>query len=207
MKGGSCESAAALRATRRRDLRRLRGRMMYATVPAKSAKSTTTTTDTASGVIFWGPADASMISSAFAPQAESVGVSAFWQDALAMTQKRPAGVSGARRKSLCAPVRWMGIRSDLDDRTGRSIFPSDFVRSQMNRNYTLMNALSAWAVALCCPHCGRTGSCTVSEDADDGGKEPRLRVEGLSSGFVVVELRPGAGQDIRCGTCNSSALK
>jgi hypothetical protein len=102
MKGGSCESAAALRATRRRDLRRLRGRMMYATVPAKSAKSTTTTTDTASGVIFWGPADASMISSAFAPQVESVGVPPFWQDALAMTQKRPAGVSGARRKA-CVP--------------------------------------------------------------------------------------------------------
>jgi DNA-directed RNA polymerase subunit RPC12/RpoP len=71
----------------------------------------------------------------------------------------------------------------------------------MNRDNTLMNALSAWTVGLRCPHCGRTGTGTVSEDA-----EPRLRVDGLSSGFVVVELT-GSRQDIRCGTCNSSALK
>jgi hypothetical protein len=174
--------------------------MMYATQPAKSAKSTTTTTDTALGVIFWGPADASIISSAFAAQVESVGGPAFWQHALAMTQEGSA-------KILWAPMRRMGLRSYLDDRAGRSIFHSHFVQAQMNRNYTFMNALSAWAVALRCPHCGRTGSCTISEDVDDGRKEPRLRVEGLSSGFVVVELRPGAGQDIRCGTCNSSALK
>jgi hypothetical protein len=77
----------------------------------------------------------------------------------------------------------------------------------MRSGGALVNALSAWTVALCCPHCGRTGSCAVSEDAYDGQKEPRLRVDRLSSGFVVVELRPGAGQDIRCGTCNSSALK
>ena len=76
----------------------------------------------------------------------------------------------------------------------------------MKRDYALMNALSAWTVALRCPHCGRTGSGTVSEDAY-GKNEQRLRVDRLSSGFVVVELRPGAGQDIRCGTCNSSALK
>jgi hypothetical protein len=206
MKGGSCESAAALRATRRRDLRRLRGRMMYATVPAKSAKSTTTTTDTASGVIL-GPRGCFDDFIRFcAPSRECRGVGL-----LAGCPRHDSETARwcewGSAKSLCAPVRWMGLRSDLDDRTGRSIFHSDFVRSQMNRNYTLMNALSAWAVALCCPHCGRTGSCTVSEDADDGGKEPRLRVEGLSSGFVVVELRPGAGQDIRCGTCNSSALK
>jgi hypothetical protein len=79
--------------------------------------------------------------------------------------------------------------------------------SQMNRDYALMNALSAWTVALCCPHCGRTGSGTVSEDTYGGQREPRLRVDGLSSGFVIVELRPGARQDIRCATCNSSALK
>jgi hypothetical protein len=77
----------------------------------------------------------------------------------------------------------------------------------MNRDYALMNASSEWTVALCCPHCGRTGSGTVSEDPYDGQKEPHRRVDGLSSGFVVAELRPGAGQDIRCGTCNSSALK
>jgi hypothetical protein len=52
IKGGSGESVAALRATGRRDLRRLRGRMMYATIPAKSTKRTTTTTETASVVIF-----------------------------------------------------------------------------------------------------------------------------------------------------------
>jgi hypothetical protein len=78
---------------------------------------------------------------------------------------------------------------------------------QMSRNYALMNALSAWAVALRCPHCGRTGSGTVSEDRHDQQEEPRLRIDSLPRGFVAVELRPGAGQDIRCATCNSSALK
>jgi hypothetical protein len=77
----------------------------------------------------------------------------------------------------------------------------------MNRDNTLMNPLSAWTVALRCPFCGHTGSGAISEDAYDGHKEPRLRVDGLSRGFVVVELRLGPGQDIRCGTCNSSALK
>jgi DNA-directed RNA polymerase subunit RPC12/RpoP len=77
----------------------------------------------------------------------------------------------------------------------------------MNRNYAPLSALSEWTVALRCPHCGRAGSGIVSEDHADGQIEPRLRVDGLSSGFVVVELRTGAGQDIRCGTCNSSALK
>jgi hypothetical protein len=76
-------------------------------------------------------------------------------------------------------------------------------KSVMNRNYTqTMTALSAWVVALCCPHCGRTGTGTVSEGAGS-----RLRADSLSSGFGAVELRPGAGQDIRCVTCNSSALK
>ncbi len=78
----------------------------------------------------------------------------------------------------------------------------------MSRNYTQpMTALNAWAVTLCCPHCGRTGTGTVSEDGMNGQTEPRLRVDSLPSGFVAVELRPGAGQDIRCITCNSSALK
>jgi DNA-directed RNA polymerase subunit RPC12/RpoP len=76
----------------------------------------------------------------------------------------------------------------------------------MNRDYALMNTLSAWTVALRCPHCGHTGSGTVSEDAHGGQRERRLRMD-VSSGFVVVELRTGAGQVIRCGTCNSSALK
>jgi hypothetical protein len=39
---------SALRATGRRDWRRLRGRMMHATAPAKSAKMATITTDAAS---------------------------------------------------------------------------------------------------------------------------------------------------------------
>jgi hypothetical protein len=76
-------------------------------------------------------------------------------------------------------------------------------RAVMNPNYTQTS--TAWAVSLCCPHCGRTGTGTASEEDAEG--EPRLRVESLSSGFVAVELRPGAGQDIRCITCNSSALK
>ena len=77
----------------------------------------------------------------------------------------------------------------------------------MNRDYASLSALSEWTVALRCPHCGRTGSGTVSEDESDGQTKPRLRVDGLSRGFVVVDLRTGAGRDIRCGTCNSSALK
>jgi hypothetical protein len=77
----------------------------------------------------------------------------------------------------------------------------------MTRDYAFMNALSAWTVALRCPFCGCTESGAISEDVFDGQKESRLRVDGLSSGFVVVELRPGPGQDIRCGTCDSSALK
>jgi hypothetical protein len=43
-KGGSGESAAAPRPMRRRDWRRSRGRMMQATTPAKSPKTTTTAT-------------------------------------------------------------------------------------------------------------------------------------------------------------------
>ena len=70
-----------------------------------------------------------------------------------------------------------------------------------------MTALDTWAITLRCPHCGRAGTATVSEDGSDGQAEPRLRIVALSSGFVVVELRRGAEQDIRCSTCNSSALK
>jgi hypothetical protein len=44
IKGGPGWSVAALRATRRRDRRRLRGRMMYATTAQKSAKKITTKT-------------------------------------------------------------------------------------------------------------------------------------------------------------------
>jgi transketolase N-terminal domain/subunit len=68
-------------------------------------------------------------------------------------------------------------------------------------------ALNVWAVAPCCPHCGRTGTGTVSEDSLDGQAQPRLSVDSLSSGFLAVELRSGTGQNIRCVTCNSSALK
>jgi hypothetical protein len=71
IKGGSGEPVAALRATGRRDRRRLRGRMMYATTPAKSAKRTTTTTDTMSVRIYGSAAAAAVISSVFAFQVES----------------------------------------------------------------------------------------------------------------------------------------
>jgi hypothetical protein len=41
-------------------------------------------------------------------------------------------------------------------------------KSVMNRNsIQTMTALTAWAVALCCPHCGRTGTGTVSESSLD----------------------------------------
>jgi hypothetical protein len=80
-------------------------------------------------------------------------------------------------------------------------------KSVMNRDYNrTVTASNAWAVTLCCPHCGRTGTGTVS-DGMDRQAERHLRVDSLSIGFVAVELRPGAGQDIRCVTCNSSALK
>jgi hypothetical protein len=65
----------------------------------------------------------------------------------------------------------------------------------------------AWAITLRCPHCGRAGTAIVSELGSVGQAESRLRIDCLSSGFVVVERRPRAGQDIRCSTCNSSALK
>jgi LSD1 subclass zinc finger protein len=66
-----------------------------------------------------------------------------------------------------------------------------------------MPALDTWAITLRCPHCGRAGTAAVSEGDADG----KVRINDLSSGFVVVELRRGAEQDIRCSTCNSSALK
>jgi len=78
-------------------------------------------------------------------------------------------------------------------------------KSVMKRN--TMTALNAWAVALCCPHCGRTGTVTVSESSLDRPAKLRVSVDTLSMGFVAVELRSGVGQDIRCATCNSSALK
>ena len=73
-------------------------------------------------------------------------------------------------------------------------------------DFPFMNPSSAWTVALRCPHCGRVGSGAASEGAYDGQNESRLRIDGLSSGFVVVELRTGVGHDIRCSSCNSSAL-
>ena len=78
----------------------------------------------------------------------------------------------------------------------------------MKRNYTrMMTELTGWAVALCCPHCGRTGTGTVSESSLDRPAKLRVSVDTLSMGFVAVELRSGVGQDIRCATCNSSALR
>jgi hypothetical protein len=73
----------------------------------------------------------------------------------------------------------------------QDVAPPAMDKSEMNRDFAFMNALSAWTVALRCPFCGCTGSGAISEDVFDGQKEPRLRVDGLSSGFVVVELRPG----------------
>ena len=46
----------------------------------------------------------------------------------------------------------------------------------------------SWAITLRCPHCGRAGTAIVSE-VDSVGKEARLRIGGLSSGFVVVPRR------------------
>jgi hypothetical protein len=77
----------------------------------------------------------------------------------------------------------------------------------MSHEHLMTTALDTWTVTLCCPHCGRTGTGTVFEDDLDGQVEPRLRIASLPSGFVAVELRPGGAQDIRCATCNSSALK
>jgi hypothetical protein len=56
----------------------------------------------------------------------------------------------------------------------------------------------AWSVSLQCPHCQRTGTATIHEG-------PRFRVEVLTAGFGVIE-RPNS-PDIRCATCNSSALR
>jgi hypothetical protein len=58
-----------------------------------------------------------------------------------------------------------------------------------------------WSISLQCLHCGCTGTATVHEP--EAGL--RFRVEGLSAGFRVIE-RP-RGPDIRCVTCNSSALR
>jgi hypothetical protein len=63
----------------------------------------------------------------------------------------------------------------------------------MNRDYALMNTLSAWTVALRCPHCGHTGSGTVSEDAHGGQRERRLRMD-VSSGFVSWNCEPAPGK-------------
>jgi hypothetical protein len=67
-----------------------------------------------------------------------------------------------------------------------------------------MTDLDTWAITLRCPHCGRAGTAIVSEVASVD-KEASLCIGGLSSGFVVVPRR--GGQDIRCSTCNSSAVK
>jgi hypothetical protein len=57
-----------------------------------------------------------------------------------------------------------------------------------------MNALSSWTVALCCPHCGRTGSGTISEGARSGQKEACLRVDELSTGSLLWNYEPAPGK-------------
>jgi hypothetical protein len=70
--------------------------------------------------------------------------------------------------------------------------------------YTLTMFPLAWAIKLECPHCGRIGTAMVSDDGADG----KVRIDGLSLGFVVVQrAAPAARDDVRCSTCNSSALK
>jgi hypothetical protein len=56
-----------------------------------------------------------------------------------------------------------------------------------------MTAFNAWAISLCCPHCGRSGTGTVSEGGLDGQAGSRLTVNSLSSGFGAVDcgLAPG----------------
>jgi hypothetical protein len=104
--------------------------------------------------------------------------------------------------------QWLKLAEQAEGLTTENAGPPTPQKSVTNRNYSPpMTTSNAWAVTLCCPHCGRTGTGTVSEAGLDGQAERRLRVDSLSSGFVAVELRPGAGQDIRCMTCNSSALK
>jgi hypothetical protein len=67
-----------------------------------------------------------------------------------------------------------------------------------------MTSLEAWAIKLECPHCGRVGTATVSDDGPDG----EVCIDELSPGFVVVKRSmPVARHDVRCSTCNSSALK
>jgi hypothetical protein len=68
-------------------------------------------------------------------------------------------------------------------------------RTVINRNYLqTMTALNAWVVTLYCPHCGRTGTGTVSEGGLEERAAPGLRVDSLTSGFRAVELRPKAGK-------------
>ncbi len=59
-----------------------------------------------------------------------------------------------------------------------------------------------WAVALECPQCKRIGTASAFEDGCDG----RVFIDSPSYGFVVMTRR-ASGHDIRCATCNSSALK
>ena len=101
--------------------------------------------------------------------------------------------SARGRGGVCAKLNRFGRPS------GRKMLILQAVeQSQMNRDYAFMSALRAWTVVLRCPHCGRTGSGAVSEDASD---KSRFRVDGISSGFVVALRRHSMS------TCNSSALK
>jgi phage FluMu protein Com len=75
-------------------------------------------------------------------------------------------------------------------------------RRRIVHEVVAVSALDKWSISLRCPHCARIGTATISEDGST------QRINDISSGFMLVERRaPGAGHDIRCSTCNSSALQ
>ena len=93
-------------------------------------------------------------------------------------------------------MRELGVGSEREDKVLTRYRPQTVLKALLHRKQSLSRspgAGDAATVALRCPHCGRTGSGTVSEDDSDGQIEPHPRVDGLSA-FVVVELRPGPGE-------------
>jgi hypothetical protein len=61
----------------------------------------------------------------------------------------------------------------------------------MNRDNTLMNALSAWTVGLRCPHCGTYAGASAEVTAG-GGIGANMLVGGS---FRTVELQPFTVQE------------
>jgi hypothetical protein len=104
IKGGSGESVAALRATGRRGWRRLRGRMMNATAPAKSAKRATITTDSISVRIYGSAAAAAVISSVFAFRVERPSAATPTSRCCRTSSARSAGRSGACQRAISTAV-------------------------------------------------------------------------------------------------------